>query len=390
MEQRAAADLSEHQRLLRWLERYGELDRAVEFLPSDEALEERRRQGRGLTRPELALLLAYGKIALNHALTEAGSAREPYLAGELQRYFPAALRRRYAVRIEHHRLRSQIITTATTNSIVHRVGPALLMHCVEQTGADAGAVARAYTIGRDSTDLRTRWSEIEALDGHVRAADQYQAMQRTADYLRQLTLWLLSRREQYAEVGPAVARLQPALHELAHLIPAALAGMDRERYQQLRRRHIEQGFPSRLAEYLAALEPMQVAADLTELVAATGATARAVAHVHFGLSGRLSLDWLRAAIEQLPAAGDLQQAARSRLLATLLATHLRLTAMVLKSGAVARARTVEEDPALQRWQQLLAELRALPSCDFPELSVAVEALERLASERPQKTLALLL
>ncbi len=390
MEQRAAVDLSEHQRLLRWLERHGELDRGVEFLPSDEALEERRRQGRGLTRPELALLLAYGKIALNHALTEAGSAREPYLAGELQRYFPAPLRRRYAARIEHHRLRSQIIITATTNSIVHRVGPALLMHCVEQTGADAAAVARAYTIGRDSTDLRARWSEIEALDGRVRAADQYEAMQRTADYLRQLTLWLLTRREQYVEVGPAVARLQPALREFAHLIPAALAGVDRERYQQLCRRHIEQGFPSRLAEYIAALEPLQVAPDLTELVAATGASGREAAHVHFGLSGRLSLDWLRAAIEQLPAAGDWQQAARSRLLATLLATHLRLTAMVLKFGPVTRPRIVEEDPALQRWQQLLGELRALPSSDFPALSVAVEALERLASERPQKTLALLL
>ncbi len=75
MELRAGADLGEHQRLLRWLERHGELDRVVEFLPDDEELDERRRQGRGLTRPELALLLAYGKIALNHALTEAAAPR---------------------------------------------------------------------------------------------------------------------------------------------------------------------------------------------------------------------------------------------------------------------------------------------------------------------------
>ncbi len=74
MEQRALEDLSEHQQLLRWLERYGELDRAVEFLPDDEEIEQRRREGRGLTRPELALLLSYGKIALNHALSDSGSA----------------------------------------------------------------------------------------------------------------------------------------------------------------------------------------------------------------------------------------------------------------------------------------------------------------------------
>ncbi|HLK71627.1 MAG TPA: NAD-glutamate dehydrogenase domain-containing protein, partial [Steroidobacteraceae bacterium] len=194
MEMRAAADLGEHQRLLHWLERHGELDRAVEFLPDDEQIEERRRQGRGLTRPELALLLAYGKIALNHALAQARSAEDPYLARELQRYFPEALRRRYGERIEHHRLRAQIITTAITNSFVNRVGPTLLMECTEHSGADAGAVARAYTIARDGADLRGLWADIEALDGRVLAADQYQALWRTSRFLRHATLWLLDHR----------------------------------------------------------------------------------------------------------------------------------------------------------------------------------------------------
>jgi glutamate dehydrogenase len=387
MELRAVADLGEHQRLLRWLERHGDLDRAVEFLPSDEALKERRRQGRGLTRPELALLLAYGKIALNHALTEAGGASEPYLALELQRYFPVALRRRYAERIEHHRLRTQIIITAITNSLVNRVGPALLMQCVEQTGADAVALARAYTIARDSTELRARWTEIESLDGQVRTADQYQALQMTADYLRHLTLWLVRRRRQYADVGAAVAQLQPALRELAHLIPSVLEGLDRERYQQRRQRQLEQGFAPRLADYLAALEALQVAPDLTELAANTGSTARAVAQAHFALSARLSLDWLHAAIEQLPASGDWQQAAKARLADTLLATHLRLSAMVLTYRGAARAGAAAPSPPLQRWQQLLAELRTLPSADFAALTVAVQALSTLATECAPQALA---
>jgi glutamate dehydrogenase len=387
MELRAVADLGEHQRLLRWLERYGELDRAVEFLPSEETLEERRRQGRGLTRPELALLLAYGKIALTHALTEAGGANEPYLALELQRYFPVALRRRYAERIKHHRLRTQIIITATTNSLVNRVGPALLMQCMEQTGADAAALARAYTIARDSTDLRARWAEIEGLDGRVRTTDQYQALQMTADYLRQFTLWLVRRREQYRHVGRAVAHLQPALRELAHLIPSMLEGLDRERHQEQRHLHLEQGFPPRLADYLAALEALQVAPDLIELAAATRSSARAVAQVHFGLSGRLSLDWLHATIEQLPVSGDWQQSAKARLTDTLLSAHLRLSSKVLTHRGAARSTAPAEAPALQRWRQLIAELRALPSADFAALTVAVEGLVTLTAELPRQALA---
>src|SRR5712675_233044 len=163
LEQRSSADLGDHQQLLRALERDGDLNRALECLPSDTEIEERLVRGRGLTRPELAVLLAYGKIALNQALTAADIAADPYLAGELQRYFPARWRRRFATRIAQHRLRGQLIATATTNSILNRMDPGFVMRMAAQTGVEIAAVARAYTIARDSAGLRELWSAIEAL-----------------------------------------------------------------------------------------------------------------------------------------------------------------------------------------------------------------------------------
>ncbi|HEY7929959.1 MAG TPA: NAD-glutamate dehydrogenase [Steroidobacteraceae bacterium] len=382
MEMRAAADLGEHQRLLRWLERVGELDRAVEFLPDDEQIAERRRQGRGLTRPELALLLAYGKIALNHALAQAGSAQDPYLARELQRYFPQALRRRYARRIEHHRLRSEIIITAITNSCVNRVGPTLLMECTEQSDADAGAVARAYTIARDGAELRGLWADIEALDGHVLAADQYQALWRTSRFLRHATLWLLKHRSEYPAIGRAVERLTPTLRELVQLIPGALVGLDRERYLEQRQQYLAQGFPERLAERLAVLEPMQVAYELCELMRQSAQPARRVAHTHFGLAGPLGLDWLQVAIERLPGTDDWQRTARAGLIGAARAAHLRLTAASLRAVGTAGAGT-QAQAQLSRWQALIASLRSLPSVELPALTVALEALKNLADARPR-------
>jgi glutamate dehydrogenase len=383
MERGAAEHLNEHRQLLRWLERHGELDRAVEFLPTEEELEERRRQGRGLTRPELALLFAYGKIAFNRALTETGSATDPYLARELERYFPEALRRRYAARIKRHRLRAQIIITATTNSIVNRVGPTLLMHSSQDSGADAAALARAYTIARDSADLRSLWTQIEALDGRIKTDDQYDALLDTSRYLTHFTLWLLERRRDYVEVGDSVARLLPAVREFARITPAALAGLDRERYLSRCQRYIAQGLPARLAEMLAALEPMRVAADLVQLAAKARSSARSVARVHFGLSARLGLDWLHGAIEQLPASGDWQRSAQSRLQSAALAAHLRLSAGALSSQArrlPVRARAAS-DPLLERWQQMLRDVRALATPDFAALTVAVQTLETLANAR---------
>ena len=383
MERRAVEDLTEHQQLLRWLERHGELDRAVEFLPDDEEIEQRRREGRGLTRPELALLLSYGKIALNNALSHSGSADDPYLARELERYFPQALQRRFADRIKRHRLRRQIITTATTNSIVNRIGPALLMQCAQDGDASAVAVARAYTIARDSADLRRLWAELEALDGRIKAADQYRALLETSGYLRHLTRWLLAHRRDYAQVGAAVARLQPVLRELTQVTPAALDGLDRSRYLGRCAGYSAMGLPVRLAESLAALEPLQVAPDLVELMRESGAGARAVARAHFGLGAKLGLDWLHAAIDQLPASGSWGSAARARLQNVSLAAHLRLSAAALlpASRAPSAASSGAARSALERWEQVLRDLRALATPDLAALTVAVETLESLASTK---------
>jgi glutamate dehydrogenase len=387
MERGAAEHLNEHRQMLRWLERYGELDRAVEFLPTEEELEERRRQGRGLTRPELALLFAYGKIAMNRALTETGTATDPYLARELERYFPQALRKRFADRIKRHRLRTQIIITATTNSIINRVGPTLLMLSSQESGADAAAVARAYTIARDSADLRTLWAQIEALDGRIKTDDQYDALLDTSRYLTHYTLWLLEHRREYAEIGASVKQLQPAIRQFAHIAPSALEGLDRERYLARSHRYIAQGLPTKLAENLAALEPLRVAPDLVQLAARSRARARVVARVHFGLSARLGLDWLHGAIEQLPASGDWQRAAQSRLQAAALAAHLKISAGVLPhAGRLRRGHSTDAEPALERWQQMLRDVRLLATPDFAALTVAVEALEMLATGR-LKTLA---
>src|SRR2546430_16694018 len=103
LELQSAARLQEFLHLIRTLERSGELNRPLEFLPSDDELTERRKSGVGLTRPELAILLAYSKIWLNNHLLASDVPEDPYLSSELERYFPAAVRERFPRAIPHHR-----------------------------------------------------------------------------------------------------------------------------------------------------------------------------------------------------------------------------------------------------------------------------------------------
>jgi glutamate dehydrogenase len=128
-EAQGASALDRQVRLMRDLERTGRLDRALEYLPDDEILAERAAEGRGLVRPELAILLAYAKMALNGELLNSDLPDAPELAEDLRGYFPAALRDRFRAQIAGHPLRREITATLVTNDLVNRAGITFVTRC---------------------------------------------------------------------------------------------------------------------------------------------------------------------------------------------------------------------------------------------------------------------
>ena len=167
LQARAVERIFELGHVIRALERSGTLDRSLEALPTDDDIVERHRKGQGLTRPELSMLLSYSKIWLSGKLIETDVAEDPFLGGELIRYFPLPVQRRYPRAILRHQLRREIIVTATTNSLVNRMGPVFAIRTQEDTGADVGSIARAFAIAREITGMRELWADIEALDDRV-------------------------------------------------------------------------------------------------------------------------------------------------------------------------------------------------------------------------------
>src|SRR5206468_585939 len=75
--------LDEQARYMRALERVGKLDRALEGLPDDDTIAERHAARIGLTRPEIAVLMAYSKIVLYQDLLATDLPDDPLLAEDL-------------------------------------------------------------------------------------------------------------------------------------------------------------------------------------------------------------------------------------------------------------------------------------------------------------------
>src|SRR6266545_4576149 len=130
-------------------------------------LTERRRRTQALTRPELAVLLAYAKLSLYEDLLASSVPDDPYLARELLRYFPHAIAERFPDALEKHRLRREIIATQLTNSMINRGGATLLVRIADQTGAGEDRIAAAFAAVRNSFELVALNTEVEKLDNAV-------------------------------------------------------------------------------------------------------------------------------------------------------------------------------------------------------------------------------
>jgi glutamate dehydrogenase len=377
--------LDEHGRLIRSLERAGRLDRRLEFLPSDEELGERRAAGRGLTRPELAVLLAYSKIVLQDELVASDVPEDDYLADDLERYLPAKLRESFRDQVRRHPLRRDIIATYITNSMVNRAGSTFAHRLQEETGSSPPDVARAYTVSREVFDIRRLWKELATLDNVVAAEVQTELMSEARNLIERSSLWFLRNRRQPLDIAATVSHFAPGVASLAQELPKLLTPADSEALEGLSRRFTAQGVPADLANRVASLDALFSGLNVIEVATACGETVEAVAAVYFALGARLDLHWLRDQIAALPAESHWQALAQGALRDDLYSEQRELTAEVLRPGiedrdaeALIDAWTEENRASVARCMAMLGDLKEAETLDIAMLSVALREIRSLS------------
>jgi glutamate dehydrogenase len=377
--------LSESAYVIRALERSGDLNRSLEFLPTEEEIAERRKAGEGLTRPELAVTLSYGKIWLYRQLIHSDVPEDPYLSAELARYFPTPVQQRFAARLKRHHLRREIIATAITNSLINRMGPAFPVRAQDDTGADPAAIARAYSIAREVFAARHIWTQIEALDNRTPAALQYTSMAKTTRLLRHMTYWLLENRREDLDIERGVLRYASKVGELFHELEGVLGATEQTRFRVQRSHLIEQHVPEDLASRIASLELLHCALDLVEVAMAARLDIGYAAKAYFDLGERIGLTWIKDQIDSLTADGHWQAVARGTLRDNLYELQRKITGAVLAckgrdAGARVEQWIARHAASVDSLKRVVVDLRTGTPPDFATLSVALQAVRRLAQE----------
>ena len=377
--------LDDHDRLMRSLERSKRLDRRLEFLPNDEELVERRAAGRGLTRPELAVLLAYSKIALQDELVASDVPEDDYLADDLERYMPPKLRERFRRQLRRHPLRRDIIATYVTNSMVNRAGSTFANRLHDETGASPPDVARAYTVAREVFDVRRLWKDLATLDNVVPADVQLELQAEGRKMIERSALWFLRNRRQPLDIAATVSHFAPGVASLGQELPKLLAPADSESLDRLAERFTAAGVPAELATRVASLDALFSGLNVIEVATTCGETVEAVAAVYFALGYKLDLHWLRNQIAQLPAETHWQALAQGALRDDLYSEQRELTAEVLKPGTEDRDADAlidtwleENRGAVERANSILSDLKEAEQLDIAMLSVALREIRNLS------------
>ncbi|PTW60894.1 glutamate dehydrogenase (NAD) [Breoghania corrubedonensis] len=329
---RGMEDFGYQARMMRQLESQGLLDRSVEYLPDDLTLEDMAKTGTTLTRPEIAVLLAYAKLTLHDVLLSSGVPDDAYLGQELFRYFPPEMQERYHEEISGHRLRRDIISTMLANSIINRGGPTFLTRIGDQTGADAAQIAQAFAAVRGSYRLITLNGEIDELDAKVPGTTQLELYSAVQDLVHDQTVWFLREISFGEGIEAVIGRFQAGIALLSPRLPDILPDALRTRIAKQGREWEQAGVPASLANRIARLGVDMMIPNIILIAEHAGRAPEEVAPVFFDVSSTFRIGRIDALAQDLRISDYYDGLALDRARSTLAAAHRRITAEVLKSA----------------------------------------------------------
>ncbi|MDN4543740.1 MULTISPECIES: NAD-glutamate dehydrogenase [unclassified Pseudomonas] len=382
---RALPRIAEYKRLMNDLEGRGKLDRAIEFLPAEEAINERIAEGHGLTRAELSVLISYSKIDLKEQLLGSLVPDDDYLTRDMETAFPPTLVSKFSAAMRRHRLKREIVSTQIANDLVNHMGITFVQRLKESTGMSPANVAGAYVIVRDIFHLPHWFRQIEALDYQVSADVQLELMDELMRLGRRATRWFLRTRRNEQNAARDVAHFGPHLAALGLKLDELLEGPTREGWQTRYQAYVAAGVPELLARMVAGTTHLYTLLPIIEASDVTGQNAADVAKAYFAVGSALDITWYLQQISALPVENNWQALAREAFRDDVDWQQRAITISVLQQGdgtqdVEARLALWMEQHAsmIERWRTMLVEIRAASGTDYAMYAVANRELLDLA------------
>ena len=377
-----------HRRLMDHLAEHAGLDRDLEFLPDDRGMELREQEGTGLTSPEFSVLVAYAKLDLKDRLIESDLPDYPHFEHALRSYFPPALPERLGDRLADHPLRREIVVNDLANAMVNRGGITFAFRCMEETGANAAQIARAFVVCREVFDMSGFMEQVEALDNVVDTHLQTKLYLEFRRLMDRSVRWFLNNQSLTGRIEEEIERFSGPVNAIRPKLGDVLLAGERDRFEGQAAEAREGGIPEDLALTYAGLLDSFSVLDIVELAEETDRPLEETAALYYAVSEKFRIDALLNRVADLPRQDRWDSLARGAMRDDLYGVLKALTRTVLAStqsdGGVGRAQleswTTANAASLARVQQVLGNVDQLDAPGMGPLSVVLRALRGLVRQ----------
>ncbi len=366
------------------LEKVGRLDRKLEFLPDEKTLLERKINSKPLTRPEIALLLAYCKMYLKQDILATNVPEDPYFDQYLLTAFPKPLREKYFPQMKEHSLRREIVATQLCKAISDRMGTYFVDRLQRETGASTDFIIRAFSIAVNIFHMEETWQQITALDYKIQTIVQYRMMLQIYYLIRRTTRWFLRNRKPGIEIQKTIDTFEHDVALLYKQLPLLLDGVDKEAYDAGVTYLLEHNVPEKLAIKLAGCNAMFTSLDIIEASHKYNIDLAETAKTYYILGNQLDLNWLRESMNSYEVASQWDELARAGFRDDLDRVQRKLCARVLtlKTKDV-KGKDIQERINIwinrhqflsERWQKLMGDIKSSDMGGFVTYSVVLREL----------------
>lgn len=386
----ALARAGEYKRFIHYLENKDMLNRSLEFLPDDEQLSERYAKGIALTRPELAVLMAYAKVMLKDEFIQAEISSQPYVQKSGESAFPALLREKYPDKIYHHRLMNEIVATQVANDLINSLGIAAAHRLLQSTGATLKGIAVAYVMARDVFRMNDFGEYIQSLDNHIPAVFQAEIVSNMFRRVRRATRWFLANRKLGLHPEEEIEFFVDGIKVVNGMVGDALLGNARENWQTRCTRFADRNLDRQWVLQLAMPDNLFSGLSVVEVARVTGESVTDVATVFYSLYECLALEWFASELTEAKVETYWQAVARETFLDELELQMRNIVTAILRCGIEGSELDLVDQwlaanrPAVDRWLSMVEEVRSAKNSDFAMFSVALKELLGLAQAGDRK------
>jgi glutamate dehydrogenase len=381
----AAQFITMHTNYIKDMEVSNVIDRALEFLPDEKRLVERKAAGMGLTRPELAVLLAYTKIHIKADILTSDIPDHPYLSKILDSAFPESLQKNYAQAMAKHSLRREIIATQLSNMVVNEAGISFVYNLQNETGSNIAEIIRAFVVASRIFQASELRHLIDTFDFKIPLGKQYELITNMRRLIYLATRWFLRHKPLTDETMEGIIKhFSKSVKKLEDVIPNLMGGFTKTYLDSLTEQFANANIAPDLARRFAGTRAMYTSLNVIEVASSHHFDLIKTAEIYFAVGEYFNLLWFRDRIANDPIEGFWNTLARLTLRDELDVMQKLITVAIMKHSKAQQDTKAfiehwisENQRAMDRWKKILEMVHSSTNTDYTMFFVALKELGEL-------------